>query len=304
MAERPRMTTHAAEARGPDALSATLSGCRRDFWLVGLFSGVANLLQLTVSIYMLQLFDRVYATRSGDTLWLLTLIAVAALLLLAIMEACRGMVMARVAAWAEARVAPEAFLRAIEAELRGRPYRMEALRDLATLRGWMGSPGALVLYDVPWVPVFLAVIFLLHPWLGWLALAGAALLFLITLATERFTAPLLRDAAARQAMAQRRAEATSRNAEVIDSMGMARPLLASWRTALEEAAEPARRAADRAAILLAMGRFARLLLQVGLLGLGALLVLRQELTPGASIAASIIMARALAPVEQLIGGFR
>jgi ATP-binding cassette subfamily C protein/ATP-binding cassette subfamily C protein EexD len=298
------MIARLADRRPPDALAAALSACRRDFWAVGLFSGVVNLLQLTVSIYMLQLFDRVYATRSADTLWLLTLIAVAALLLLAILEACRGMVMARVGAWVEARVAPEGFLRGIEAELRGRPYRMEALRDLGQLRGWISSPAALAVYDVPWVPIYLGVIFLLHAWLGWLALVGAAALFLLTLATEWLTAPLLRDAGSRMLAAQRRAEATARNAEVIDSMGMQRPLLAAWQDSLLRAAEPARLAADRAAVLLALGRFARLALQIAILGLGAWLVLRQELTPGASIAASIIMGRALAPVEQLIAGFK
>lgn len=298
------MSLDTARPLAPDPLRAALAACRREFWIVGLFSGVVNLLQLTVSIYMLQLFDRVYATRSADTLWLLTLIALAALVLLAVLEACRGMVMARLATWVEARVAPEGFLRGIEAELRGRPYRMEALRDLGLLRGWLVSPGALAVYDVPWVPIYLAVIFLLHPWLGWMALAGAMLLFVLTLATEWLTAPLLREAGARQIASQRRAEATARNAEVIDSMGMARPLLALWQASLEQAAEPARRAADRAAVLLAIGRFARLTLQVGILGLGAWLVLRQEVTPGASIAASIILGRALAPVEQLIGGFK
>ena len=298
------MSARPAERRPPDALASALAACRREFWTVGLFSGVVNLLQLTVSIYMLQLFDRVYATRSTDTLWLLTVIAVAALLLLAILEACRGMVMARVAAWVEARVAPEGFLRGIEAELRGRPYRMEALRDLGQLRGWLGSPASLAVYDVPWVPIYLGVIFLLHPWLGWLSLAGAAALFLLTLATEWLTAPLLREAGTRGLAAQRRAEATARNAEVIDSMGMQRPLLAAWQEAVSQAAAPAGVAADRAAVLLALGRFARLALQIAILGLGAWLVLRQELTPGASIAASIIMGRALAPVEQLIGGFK
>jgi PrtD family type I secretion system ABC transporter len=290
--------------KGPDGLASAFAACRREFWLVGFFSGMVNLLQLTVSIYMLQLFDRVYATRSVDTLWLLTVIAAAALLLLAILEACRGMVMSRVAAWLEERLGPETFLRGIEAELRGRPYRMEALRDLSVMRGWLGSPASLAVYDVPWVPIYLAVIFLLHPWLGWLSLAGAVVLFLLTLATEWLTAPFLRDVGTRTAAAQRRAEATARNAEVIDSMGMQRAVLAGWQGALSQATEPARLASDRAAVLLALGRLARLALQVAILGLGAWLVLQQELTPGASIAASIIMGRALAPVEQLIGGFK
>jgi hypothetical protein len=141
-------------------LTAALSRCRSEFFTVGLFSGVVNALQLTVSLYMMQVFDRVLAARSLDTLLYLTLITIAALALLGMLEAARSLVMQRLGQWMERRVAPEGFSRALEAQLRGRPYRMEALRDLAVLRGFLGSPGALALYDLPWVPVFLGVIFL------------------------------------------------------------------------------------------------------------------------------------------------
>ena len=147
-------------------LRRALQACRKQFVLVGLFSGAVNMLQLTTSIYMMQVFDRVLATRVLDTLLYLSLIAVAAVLVLALLEAARGQIMQRVAAWVENRVAPEGFVRAIESTLRGRPYRMEALRDLAVCRGYLGSPGALSLYDVPWVPIYIAVIFLLHPVIG------------------------------------------------------------------------------------------------------------------------------------------
>ena len=116
-------------------LARALASCRSHFFLVGAFSGVANLLQLTVSIYMMQVFDRVLATRNTDTLIYLTLIAIFAIGILAILEAVRGTVMQRVATWVENRVAPESFARALESQLRGRPYRMEALRDLAVCRG-------------------------------------------------------------------------------------------------------------------------------------------------------------------------
>ncbi|MBW8268543.1 type I secretion system permease/ATPase [Caldovatus aquaticus] len=285
-------------------LVRALGACRRQFWAVGLFSGVVNLLQLTVSIYMMQVFDRVLSTRSTDTLLYLTLIAVAAIGLLALLEAARGKVMHRVAAWVEHRVAPEGFVRAVESQLRGRPYRMEALRDLAVCRNYLGSPGALSLYDVPWVPVYLLAIFALHPVMGWIAVGGAALLFVLTVLNEIATANLLRQASTAAMASQRRAESIVRNAEVIDSMGMLPAVMARWREAVGEAAPAMGAASDRAAVLLAITKFMRFAVQIAILGVGAYLVLRQEITAGASIAGSIIMGRALAPVEMLISGYK
>jgi ATP-binding cassette subfamily C protein/ATP-binding cassette subfamily C protein EexD len=288
----------------PTPLDQALASCRRQFWMVGLFSGVVNLLQLTVSLYMMQVFDRVLSTRSIDTLLYLTIIAVLAIGLLALLEATRGTVMQRIATWVEQKVAPEGFSRAIESQLRGRPYRMEALRDLAVCRGYLSSPGALALYDVPWVPVYLAVIFALHPVMGWIALGGAALLFGLTLVNEFSTSSLLKDANTAAMRSQRRADSISRNAEVIDSMGMLPSVMGRWRESVAEMTPKMSRAADRASVLLAFTKFFRLAVQIAILGVGAYLVLMQELTSGASIAGSIIMGRALAPVEQLIGGWK
>ncbi len=285
-------------------LRRALRACRKQFLMVGLFSGVVNMLQLTTSIYMMQVFDRVLATRVLDTLLYLSLIAIAAVLVLALLEAVRGQVMTRIGAWVEHRVAPEGFVRAIESTLRGRPYRMEALRDLSVCRGYLGSPGALSLYDVPWVPIYIAVIFALHPVMGYIALAGAALLFGLTLASELSTSKLLREANVAAMASQRRADAISRNAEVIDSMGMLPSVIGRWRESVAAMSKPQSRAADRAAILIAATKFFRLAVQIAILGVGAYLVLLQELTSGASIAGSIIMGRALAPVEQMIGGWK
>jgi len=271
---------------------------------VGLFSGVVNVLQLTVSIYMMQVFDRVLSTRNLDTLLYLTLIAMAALGLLALLEGARSRVMQRIGAWIEQKVSPEGFARAVENQLRGRPYRTEALRDLGVVRGFLASPAALAVYDVPWVPIFLVVIFLLHPVLGIVALVGAVLLFGLTLLNEFATAKLLREANTAAMASQRQAESIVRNAEVIDSMGMLPAVMARWRIGVAEMTAPMGRAMDRAAPLLAVTKFARLAVQVAILGIGAALVLEQQLTAGASIAASIIMGRALAPVEQLIGGWK
>ena len=301
---RPMPINLGMEKPGETVLSKAVSACRRQFAAVAVFSGMVNLLQLTVSLYMMQVFDRVLSTRSLDTLYYLTAIALFALLVMAVLDGLRGQVMQRVAGWVEGKAAPEAFLRAIEAQLRNRPYRMEALRDLSVTRGWLGSPASLTLFDVPWVPIYLAVIFILHPVLGWIALFGALALFLLTLANEWATGSLVRQASTGAMASQRRAESIVRNAEVIDSMGMAPAVLQRWREGLSSSLPPQERAADRAAFLLSITRFFRLAVQVAVLGVGAWLVLEQQLTSGASIAASIIMGRALAPVEQMIGGWK
>jgi PrtD family type I secretion system ABC transporter len=154
------------------------------------------------------------------------------------------------------------------------------------------------------VPVYIAVIFLLHPLMGCIALGGAVLLLVLALANEAVTGKALQQSSLAAIQAQRRAEAVARNAEVIDSMGMMPALTTRWRRAHLEAQPPQDRAADRAAACLALTKLLRLLLQVAVLAVGAWLVLQQQLTSGASIAASIVMGRALAPVEQVVGGWK
>ncbi len=289
---------------GNDLFSRAMSACRFQFASVGAFSLVVNLLQLTVSLYMMQVFDRVLASRSIDTLLWLTAIAVAAIALLALLDAARARIMQRIGTWAESQVAPEGFARALESTLRGKPYRMEALRDLGVCRAWISGPGALSLYDVPWVPVYLGVIFLLHPVLGFIATGGAVVLFGLILVSEIATADPLKKANVASMTAQKRADAISRNAEVMDAMGMGPVMISQWKQSVDEASPLQQSAADRAGLLLGITRFVRLAIQIAVLGVGAYLVLRQEMTSGASIAGSIIMGRALAPVEQMIGGWK
>ena len=301
---QPRMALSGAESQADTPLRRALLACRQQFIAVGLFSGLVNILQLTTSIYMMQVFDRVLSSRVTDTLLYLSAIAIFAVLTMALLEAVRGQVMQRIGGWVEQRVAPEGFIRAIESTLRGRAYRMEALRDLAVCRGFLSSPGMLSLYDVPWVPIYIAVIFGLHWVMGLIALAGACILFGLTLASELTTSELLKKANVSAMASQRRAEAITRNAEVIDSMGMLPAVIGRWREAVAETQGPQQLAADRSAILVAITKFSRLAIQIAILGVGAYLVLQQELTSGASIAGSIIMGRALAPVEQMIGGWK
>ena len=291
-------------SRADTPLRQAVGVCRRYFIAVGLFSGVINLLQLTTSIYMMQVFDRVMSTRVLDTLAYLSLLAVFAILVLAVLEAVRGQILQRVGTWIEQRVAPDAFVRAIEGALAGGTFRMEALRDLGVCRGFLASPTMLSLYDVPWVPIYIGFIFLLHPLMGWMALGGALLLFALTVTTELTTSRLLKDVNTAATTSQRCAEAIARNAEVIDSMGMQAAVIDRWRESVAAMTQPQKRASDRAVMMVAATKFLRLAVQIAVLGIGAYLVLQQELTAGASIAGSIIMGRALGPVEQMIGGWK
>jgi PrtD family type I secretion system ABC transporter len=162
----------------------------------------------------------------------------------------------------------------------------------------------LALYDIPWVPAFLGVIFVLHPMLGMVATGGAIVLFVLTLLNELITSRPTKEANTAAINSQRRADSIARNAEVIDSMGMMPALMRRWQESLADMTTPQRRAAQRGSVLSAIAKFSRLGVQIAVLGVGAYLVLQHELTSGASMAASVIMGRALAPVEMLIGGWK
>jgi len=178
-----------ATASGDPAeiLTATSAGCRRAFGWVGLFSLCINALMLTVPLYTLQIFDRVIASQSRETLIFLTIIALGAVLVLGLIELVRSRILIRVSIWIEQRLAPEAFERGLAAALYGRPYRTQALRDLGQMRSFFGGPAVLSLFDGPWVPIFLAVTFLLHPLVGLVALAGAVVLFVLAVLNELLT---------------------------------------------------------------------------------------------------------------------
>jgi ATP-binding cassette subfamily C protein/ATP-binding cassette subfamily C protein EexD len=288
----------------PTVLQSALRRCRRQLTGVGIFSMFVNALTLTTSLYMMQLYDRILASRSYDTLIYLSLIVVVALAFQGIMDAIRTLVLARTGAWLERVVAPEAFDRALEAHLRGARYGMESLRDLATYRSFLGSPAMMSVYDIPWVPLYLGFCFLLHPVIGWIACGGAVALFGLTVLNNWLTAGYLKRANTDAMNINRQIESVSRNAEVIDSMGMAAAVRRRWQERDALIAEDQQKASDLGGALLALGKFMRVMIQVACLGVGALLVLQDELTGGAMVAASIIMGRALAPVEQLIGTWK
>ena len=171
-----------------------LARCRHGLIAVGAFSMIINLLALTVSVYMLQVYDRVLTGRSVETLIYLTMIAGGALTIMGTLELLRSHILVRLGTWIDRMLSPALFGRALENTLRGVPYRTEALRDLATLRAYLGGAGIGALFDAPWMPIYLVFIFLLHPLLGFLALGGAAILFALAATNYALTADNLKRA--------------------------------------------------------------------------------------------------------------
>jgi PrtD family type I secretion system ABC transporter len=292
-------------SREPDqVLKQTMAGCRRSFLHVGLFSMFINILALTVPLYMLQIFDRVLASESRETLLYLSLIALGALLTLGLLELVRARILVRVSSWIEQHLAPEAFERSIAATLHAKPYRTEALRDLGQLRSFFSASGIFALFDAPWVPIFLFAVFLLHPVIGVIAAAGALLLFLFAVLNELVIRTPWRAANQAAIRSMQGAEATARNAEAIDAMGMMPAVVARWLATNREVLQHQAVASDRAGTFVALSKFWRLAVQIAVLGAGAFLAVGHELTAGGMIAGSILTSRALAPVDHSIGTWK
>ena len=289
---------------GIKPLDQAVAAVKRAFVHVGVFSLGANVLMLAVPLYMLQLFDRVITTRSSDTLLVLTLMVVVSVLVMAALEAVRGRLTVRIAGWLDREVSGPVLAGAVARALRGVRQEAQGLRDLGTVRGFLSGTGVFPLMDAPWVPVFLAVVFLMHPILGWIATSGAAVIFAFAVLNDAVTREALKRAGGAHNKALYDADAAVRNADVIEAMGMLPQVLTRWRRVAGAASAEQRTASDRGGAIASAAKFTRLGLQIAMLGTGAYLAMTQVITPGTMIAASIIMARALAPAEQAIQGWR
>ena len=282
------------------------SRIRGTFIAVGLFSAVINVLMLTSPLYMMQVFDRVVANRSWETLIYLTALALVALLVMGAIDTVRARLMTRVAEWLERQAGHEAFHRAVLKLPMSGGGRAgdEALRDISRVRSFLTTPTILTLFDVPWMPLYFVLTFAMHPVLGWTAVAGGLVLMVVALAGDLATRSPIARAGDAGERAMRIMLGAQRNAEAMQAMGLAEPLAARWANAMEVSHDASRSAADRMALLSGFSKFLRMGLQIVVLGIGAWLTVEQQLTGGASIAASILIARALAPIDQAIGSWR
>jgi ATP-binding cassette subfamily C protein len=286
-------------------LHEAIKGTRAGFVSAIIFSLFINLLAFVGPLYMLQIYDRVITSRNVTTLIVLTLIAAFLLIAYALLEKVRSAVLVRLGLLFAARARAPLF----NAVLRGTLLQpsgghSQALRDLDTLREFLTGTGLISFCDAPWAPIFVVGCFILHPWYGLVATAGAVLIFALAVANEFMTRGQLKTASVNSVMAASYASATFRNAEVLYAMGMLNGLRQRWLTRQDQGLKLQAVASDRAGYLIAASKFVRAFLQIAILGVGAYLSIEQESTPGAMIAASIIMGRALAPVEMAVANWK
>jgi ATP-binding cassette subfamily C protein len=273
---------------------------------VAVFSGVINLLALTGAIYMLQVYDRVIPSRSIPTLIGLTILLVLLFVANGALDLVRSRIMSRVGLGVDEALRDDVFsaMQTVSLQSRGEGDGLQPVRDLDRVRSFLSGMGPAALFDLPWIPIYLVLIFMLHPSMGWFAVGGALLLVAVTIATEMLSkAPSLRSA---QSGSARLAVAglSARNAEVSRAMGMGPNLLGRWRDLTDRHLDDQIKASDAVGGMGVTSKALRLLLQSGILGLGAYLVVIGEVSAGVIIAGSIVMSRALAPIETVIQHWR
>ena len=281
---------------------ATLTAYKSGFFNIGLFSAVINLLMLAPALYMLQVYDRVLASGNEMTLLMLTLMILGLFGLMGALEWVRSQVVIRLGTQMDMRLNQRVYDAAFEAQLKGGTQAAgQALHDLTTLRQFATGQALFAFFDAPWFPVYLLVIFLFHPWLGVLALVGALLLIVLAWVNHHVSQAPMALASQLSISASQQATANLRNADTIEAMGMLATLRARWFGQHQAFLAQQNLASEKTATVTAWSKGVRLALQSLVLGLGALLAVQGEITPGMMIAGSILMGRVLSPIDQLIG---
>lgn len=278
---------------------------RAGFANIGLFTVVINLLMLAPALYMLQVYDRVLASGNHMTLAMLTLMVLGLYAFMGLLEWVRSLVLIRLGAQIDQQLGARIYDATFDASLRvGRGSSAQPLSDLTSLRQFATGNALFALFDAPWFPLYLAVLFLFHPWLGWLALGGAALLLALTWANQWLTRAALAEAGQLAIQATQAAGSHLRNAEATEAMGMLARLRQRWQGEHGRFLQLQNRASEQGAAFSAAAKGVRLALQSLMLGLGALLAVDGQITAGMMIAGSILAGRVLAPLDQLINAWK
>jgi PrtD family type I secretion system ABC transporter len=286
-------------------LDAALSRLKPALIAVGVFSFFINILMLVSPLYMITVFQRVLTSGHSDTLLYLTLVAIFALLVMGALIAIRSWVLAYVGGWLGVAVGEQLLKGELRRKLSGQNPGESPLRDLGKLQSFLTSSGLTTLMDIPWVPLFVLVIFLLHPWLGIYSLVSVIVLMGFALLNELLVRDPQRSALRQQSQTQLYADQVGRNVEVVQALGMEDNLVQRWKVLNGGAAEEQYQAGARSSALVGFSRFLRLSVQTGILALGAGLVLSDgTFSAGQMIAASMLLGRALAPIDQAMGSWR
>lgn len=293
--------SHASEA-GP--LTRAIATLRGAFLAVGAMSGVSNLLMLTGPLFMLQVYDRVLASQSIPTLVALIGLVLGLYLFLGAVDALRARMLVRIGWRVDEQIGPMALAGTLDMRLRNGRDHTQPLGDLDQIRQFLGGAGPVAICDLPWMPLFLGIVFAFHPWLGVLALVGGLILIALTLISEFVTRKKVARMASQTVKRNALVEAGRQNAEAIRAMGMENAFCDAWTKQNNLYLDDNTAVGDVNSTFSAYIKVIRLALQSGVLALGAYLAIKQEVTPGAMIAASILTARALSPVEQAIANWR
>lgn len=292
-------------AQVEDELRDALKASRGSFMYAGLFSLFINMLMLLPAIYMLQVYDRVLTSSSISTLVALTVLVVALYMVMGLLEIARSWLLVRVSAGLDMRMNERLFTAMFDSGLMtGRGSGAQPISDLTSLRQFLTGQGLFAFFDTPWIPIYLAVIFLLHPLLGWFAVAGLVVIVTLAVINEVSTRKPLTESNTLAASNLNAVNGHLRNAEALEAMGMLGNVHRRWMQRHVEMLKLQARASDRAGVLANTSKSFRIMLQSLILGVGAYLAVLQEITPGAMIAGSILLGRALAPVDLLIGSWK
>lgn len=264
-----------------------------------IFSFAINCLLFVAPLYMLQVYDRVLGTRNETTLLMISLITLFLMMVYGLLEFIRSRMLVRAGMQFDEVLSSSIFSRAVRLRLTNPSAGAEyIISDGDKIREFLTGTGILTFFDAPWTPLFIAVCFLFHPWIGYLALGGALIIFALALVNEYATRAQLKEANTAAQRASQFASTVLQNAEVIRSMGMEGPLGERWKDRHGEMLDAQAGASDKAGAIMTFQKFFRMAIQSAILGLGAYLAIQQEISPGIMIAASIMMGRALQPVEQ------
>ncbi|GAB2604711.1 type I secretion system permease/ATPase [Nitrincola alkalisediminis] len=284
-------------------LDLAIKCCRSSFIHVGIFSLCINLLMLVPALYMLQVYDRVIASGSESTLLMLTLIMVVLLTTMGILEWVRSSIMQKVSNRLNHQLSPKMFDVSYRQALYsgGTLVSSQPLKDLNGIRQFLSSNGLFAFFDSPWVPVYIFILYLFHPWIGSMALGSVIILTGLALLNEKVTQSAQAAANKELTQAANSVSKNLHNAEVIESMGMLSHIRHRWSVKNKSAQAFQILANERAAILSSVSKTFRIIIQSLVLGLGAYLALQQAISPGMMIAGSILLGRALAPIDQMIG---
>ena len=289
----------------PDEMQLILKKLRGAFITVAVFSGFLTVLMLTPSLYMMQVYDRVLGSRNETTLWVLTLLMVGVFVFMGLLEAIRTWVLVRVGARFDTALNGRVFNATFERSLmQAGSDTAQPMHDLNTVRQTLTGTALITLFDAPWMPVYLLVISLLSVELGVFALVGALILAILAVINEKISKPKLDEAQKYNALSQLALSNHLRNAEVIEAMGMLPSIRRRWHGLHHKQIRLQAAASDQAAVMGGLTKFVRITMQSLSLGFGALLVLEDRMSPGSMIAASILVSRALAPVEMLVGNWK